>query len=83
MCTSINKTEIKTVHQIIYQAAILSRDYRLLGVTTLSIKISAENMKVLPFFQTKSKHSREQKARAVSVLKHIYEINFLFPSVAL
>lgn len=50
MCTSINKTEIKTVHQIIYQAAIVSRDYRLLGVTTLSIKISAENMKVQPFF---------------------------------
>lgn len=50
MCTSINKTEIKTVHHIIYQAAIVSRDYRLLGVTTLSIKISAENMKVQPFF---------------------------------
>lgn len=50
MCTSINNTEMKTVHQIIYQAAIVSRDYRLLGVTTLSIKISEENMKVQPFF---------------------------------
>lgn len=49
MYTSINNTEIKTVHQIIYQPAIVSRDYRLLGVTTLSIKFSAENMKVQPF----------------------------------